>query len=112
MKDGRPSRIRDIRYFHGLAYRYLEGHHDAVAFGRRLGWLLNGESLSLGAYHSLYILFTPSLELGLVEITDEGADWWHRFVRVGVPPDFPNAGHASEVVVRGTVAALKAIRPE
>jgi len=112
MKDGRPSRIRDIRYFHGHIHRYLEGHHDAVAFGRRLAWLLNGEEFSLGAYHSLYILLTPALEPGGIQITEYGADWWQRYAHVGVAPGFPDTGDASEVVMAATVAALKAIRPD
>ena len=112
MKDGRPSRINDIRYFHGHIHKYLEGHEDAVAYGRRLAWFLNGEGFSLGAYHSLYILLTPSLEPGEIEITDYGGDWWQRYTYVGVPPDFPNTVDASDIVMRATVAALKAIRPD
>ena len=111
MKDGRPSRINDIRYFGPNKNVYLEGHHDAVAFGRRLAWYLNGEGFSLGAYHSLYILFTSTLAPGAIQITDEGGDWWQRYTYVGVPEGFPNAD-AFELVVSGSVAALKAIRPD
>jgi hypothetical protein len=110
-KDGRPSRINDIRYFHPNKKVYLEGHHDVVAFGRRLAWYLNGEGFSLGAYHSLYIFFTPTLASGAIQITDEGGDWWQRYTHVGVPQDFPNA-NTRELVVSGTLAALKAIRPD
>ena len=35
-KDGRPSRINDIGYFFGNVHTYLQGHEDAIAFGRRL----------------------------------------------------------------------------
>jgi hypothetical protein len=111
-KDGRPSRIRDIRYFHGDIHKYLKDHEDAVAFGRRLAWLLNGEGFSLGAYHSLYIFLTPSLATGQTQITDYGGDWWQRYTHAGVPPDFPDREDVSEVVARATVAALKAIRPD
>jgi hypothetical protein len=111
-KDGRPSRINDIRYFHGGIDKYLEGHNDAVAFGRRLAWLLNGEGCSLGSYPSLYILLTPSLEPGAIKVTDYGRDWWQRYTHVGVPQNFPNTGDASDLVTCGTVAALKAIRPD
>lgn len=111
-KDGRPSRINDIRYFCGDIHKYLEGHNDAVAFGRRLAWLLNGEGFSLGAYLSLYIFLTPSLKPGAVQITDYGGDWWQRYTHVGVPQDFPNTRDASELVMCGTVAALKTIRPD
>jgi hypothetical protein len=111
-KDGRPSRINDIRYFHGHIHKYLEGLNDAVAFGRRLAWLLNGEGFSLGAYPSLYIFLTPSLEPGAIQITDYGGEWWQRYTHAGVPQDFPNTPDASELVLCATVAALKAIRPE
>lgn len=111
-KDGRPSRINDIRYFQGNRHRYLDGFEDAVAFGRRLAWLLNGEGFSLGAYPSLYIFLTPSLAPGSVEVTDYGGDWWQRYTHVGVPQEFPNMVEGSELVVAGTIAALKAIRPD
>jgi hypothetical protein len=111
-KDGRPSRINDVRYFHGDIHKYLEGHNDAIAFGRRLAWLLNGEGFSLGAYPSLHIFLTPSLNPGVVQVTDYGGDWWQRYTHVGVSRDFPNTSDAAELVMSGTVAALKAIRPD
>jgi hypothetical protein len=111
-KNGRPSRINDIRYFCGDRYSYLEGQQEAVAFGRRLALFLNGEGFSLGAYPALYILLTPSLNSGEVNVTDYGGDWWHRYTHVGVPPDFPNSQNATELVMSATVAALKAIRPD
>jgi hypothetical protein len=111
-KDGRPSRIIDIRYFHGGTGRYLEGQQEAVAFGRRLALFLNGEGFSLGAYHSLYILLTSSLGSGAITITDYGGEWWQRYTHVGVPPEFPDTQDASETVKKATVAALKAIRPD
>lgn len=113
-KDGRPSRINDIRYFHGETRHspYLKGHEEAVAFGRRLAWYLNGEGVSLGAYTALYILFTPSLAPGHIQITDDGGEWWQRYTHVGVPLDFPNVPDSSEIVTQGTIAALKAIRPD
>ncbi len=113
-KDGRPSRITDIRYFFGHPHAnvYLEGQEEAVAFGRRLAWFLNGEGLSLGPYPALYLLFTPSLEPGSVQVTDYGGDWWQRYTHVGVSSDFPKVGNAQECVMAGTVAALLAIRPD
>jgi hypothetical protein len=111
-KDGRPSRINDIRYFHGNIHKYLKGLEGAVAFGRRLAWFLNGEGFSLGAYPSLYIFFTPTLKPGAVEVTDYGGDWWQRYTHVGVSQDFPNTPESSELVTARTVAALKAIRPD
>lgn len=112
MKDGRPSRIFDIRYFGPEPDRYLEVEDEVIAYGRRMAWFLNGEELSLGAYHSLYLSFTPSIEPGAVRVTDEGAFWWHRYTYVGVSDEFPNTPDATEVVLRGTVAALKSIRPD
>jgi len=119
-KDGRPSRLNDIRYFRGKmgsldSYRsasYLEGHDDAWAFGRRMAWLLNGEGFSCGAYTALYILFTPMLQPGVIQVTDKGGDWWQRYVYIGVPENFPNIPDASEAVKNSTVAALKTIRPD
>ncbi len=114
-KDGRPSLLNDIRYFYGIDRRhsgYLKDHEDAVAFGRRIAWFLNGEGLSLGAYTALYLLLTPSLEPGAIQITDDGGDWWQRYTNIGVPSDFLTMANASELVMRGTVAALKAIRPD
>src|SRR5262245_46674294 len=111
-KDGRPSRITDIRYFHGDRHAYLKGHEDAVAFGRRIAWFLNGEGFSLGAYPQLYLLLTPTLDVGAIEVTDCGGEWWQRYTHVGVPCDFSSRADTAELVRQGTVAALKAIRPD
>lgn len=111
-KDGRPSRITDIRHFFGDIHTYLKGYEEAVAFGRRMAWFLNGEGFSAGAYTALYLYFTPELPLGTTRVTDYGGDWWQRYTHVGVPPDFPNVPDASEVVIRGTVEALLTIRPD
>lgn len=111
-KDGRPSRITDIGFFHGNKFSYLKGHEDAVAFGRRIAWFLNGEGFSLGAYPALYLFFTPTISSGAIQITDYGGDWWHRFTNVGVRPEFPNQLDASGLITHGTVAALKTIRPD
>jgi hypothetical protein len=111
-KDGRPSRITDIRLFHGNKYSYLKDHEDAVAFGRRIAWFLNGEGFSLGAYPQLYLFFTPTITSGAIQVTDYGGDWWQRYTHIGVPPEFPDHLDASGQVTRGTVAALKTIRPD
>lgn len=114
-KDGRPSLINDIRLFAGDrddSWSYLKGQEEAVAYGRRIAWLLNSEAFSLGAYPALYVLFTQSLEPGSVRATNEGGEWWHRFVHVGVSADFPNALDTRDVVTRGIVDALLAIRPD
>lgn len=91
---------------------YLEDHEDAVAFGRRLAWFLNGEGFCCGPYTALYICLCPALKPGIIQITDDGGDWWQRYAYVGVPEDFPNMPDASEIVKSGTVSTLKAIRPD
>jgi hypothetical protein len=111
-KDGRPSRITDIRHFFGDLHSYLNGQEEAVAFGRRIAWFLNGEGFSLGAYPALYLFFTPSLEPGTVQVTEYGGDWWQRYTHVGVSSDFPNVPDAQELVTRGTASALVTIRPD
>jgi hypothetical protein len=114
-KDVRPSLITDIRLFAGERYNsspYLEGQEEAVAYGRRIAWLLNSEGFSLGAFPALYVLFTPLLEPGSVRFTNEGGDWWQRYVYVGVTADFPNAPDKRDVVMRGIVDALLVTRPD
>ena len=113
-KDGRPSRINDIRLFVGErpGHRYVEGQEEAVAFGRRIAYFLNGEGFSLGAYPALYVLFTRSLEPGEVRVTDFGGDWWQRYTDVGVAQGFLNDRDAYQTIANGIVAALKAVRPD
>jgi len=114
-KDGRPALINDIRLFVGNSSNcssYLEGQDEAVAYGRRLAWFLNGEGISLGAFPALYVLFTPSLAPGLVRLTEDGGDWWQRYIHVGVTEDFPNVPDALEVAMVGIVNALVASRPD
>ncbi|QMW22696.1 hypothetical protein [Sandaracinobacteroides saxicola] len=114
-KDGRPSRINDIRLFIGdrsVSSSYLKGQEEAVAYARRIAWLLNGEEFSLGAYPALYVLFTQSLQPGVIRVTDEGGDWWQRYVHVGVTTDFPNITDAFDVATRGIVDSLLAVRPD
>lgn len=112
MKNGQPSRILDIRYFVGEKPSYLKGLEAAVAYGRRLALYLNGEGLSLGSYNSLYLSFSPSMTPGDIRLTDDGGDWWQRYAYVGVAEGFPDVDDAEEIALRGTVAALKTIRPD
>jgi hypothetical protein len=114
-KDGRPSLINDIRLFVGersISSSYLKGQEEAVAYARRIAWFLNSEGFSLGAFPALYVLFTPSLKPGLVRATNEGGEWWHRYVHVGVTADFPNAPDTPDVAMRGIVDALLEVRPD
>lgn len=111
-KDGRPSLINNIRLFDGDRWRYLDGQEEAVAYGRRIAWLLNSEGFSLGAFPELYVVFTPSLEPGFVRVTDDGGDWWHRYVYVGVPADFSDGPGTLDVIANGIVEAMIAVRPD
>lgn len=111
-KDGRPSLITDIRLFAGDRYSYLEGQEEAIAYGRRIAWLLNSEGFSLGAFPALYVLFTPLMEPDSARFTNQGGDWWQRYVDIGVTVDFPNAPDTRDVIMRGIVDALLAIRPD
>ena len=45
-------------------------------------------------------------------MSEDGAEWWHRYTYVGVDPLFPMVPNSDELVMHGTVAALKAIRPD
>jgi hypothetical protein len=67
---------------------------------------------SLGAYPQLYLFLTPTLDADVIRVTDFGGEWWQRYTHIGVPSDFPNRSDASGLVSQGTVAALKAIRPD
>lgn len=114
-KDGRLSLVNDIRLFVGDCSKqssYLQGQEEAVAFARRIGWYLNGEKFSLGVFPALYLLFTPAIEVGSVQVMDDRGEWWHRYTHIGVAPDFPNVPDALEIVMRGLVAALLAMRPD
>jgi len=114
-KDGRLSLITDIRLFVGEHYAsspYLEGQEEAVAFGRRIALFLNGEGFSLGSFPALYVLFNPSMEPGSVRATNEGGDWWHRYVHVGVAGDFLTDSDVFNTLTNGIVDALIAIKPD
>jgi hypothetical protein len=90
----------------------LEGLHDLDAFGRQLAFWLNTEGVSLGAYHSLYLLFSPSVRAGDVVYSDIAAFWWHRYVSVGVPRAFPNSPDALSLGRTRTREALCALCPQ
>jgi hypothetical protein len=44
--------------------------------------------------------------------SDDGGEWWHRYVHVGVEPNFPSVPNALEIAMRGIAKALVAIKPE
>jgi hypothetical protein len=109
-KDGRPSRINDIRLFAGSAKSDLDGFEDQVAFGRRLAWWLNGEGVSIGAHTALYVWFADDIAVGRVDPTDSWCDWWFRYAKIGVGVGFPGAD-AGNQIEEGIVAGLKAAAP-
>ncbi len=111
MKNGRPSLLFDVRYFLNTKSNYWRDDW-ITAYGRRIAWYLNGEGLSLGSFHSLYLCFSTTLEPDSISTTEQGSDWWQRYVYVGVPKSFPDAAGSREVAMRGTVAALKALCPD
>ncbi|WP_332700639.1 hypothetical protein [Devosia sp.] len=115
-KDGRPSLITNIRLFAGARrdHKYIKGQEGAVAYGRRLAWYLRSLQFSLGAYPELYVLFNPSVAAGDIELLDEprGESWWHRYVQVGVPPDFLDGRETLELITQGIVEVLVAVRPD
>ncbi|WP_339743012.1 hypothetical protein [uncultured Maricaulis sp.] len=110
-QTGDPSLISDIRYFLGGQNSYLRDF-ELDAFGRRLAFWLNTEGISLGAYHSLYLLFSPSVNAGDVVYSDIAAFWWHRYVSVGVPRQFPNIPDALSLGRTRTCEALCALCPQ
>lgn len=101
-KDGRPSRIKDIRLFKETWVKSDE--HTALAFARRLAWWLNGEGFSIGHTPALYVYYSSDLPAGTVEAKPPRFtpdDWWFREVTVGVPPGVPGET-AVEAAERGT----------
>lgn len=111
-RDGRPSRIKDLRLFGAEAKR--PGISEATAFGRRLAWWLNGQEFTIGHEPALYVTFDPALPQGSVEPKPQRFtpdDWWFREVSVGVPDDFPGDDDAS-VATAGIIAALQMLRPD
>lgn len=111
-KDGRPSRIKDIRLFKETWVKSDE--HTALAFARRLAWWLNGEGFSIGHTPALYVYYSSDLPAGTVEAKPPRFtpdDWWFREVTVGVPPGVPGET-AVEAAERGLVTVLKALKPE
>lgn len=109
-KDGRPSRINDIRLFAGSAINYLNGFEEQVAFGRRLAWWLNGEGVSIGAHTALYVWFADDIPVGRVDPTDRWCDWWFRYAKIGVDASFPGIDAGTQIE-EGIVAGLKAAAP-
>lgn len=115
MRNGQPSPISDIRYFFGSKsnHNYFE---DVVisSYGDRLAWYLNSEKISLGAYNSLYVLFSPEIPIGEITIDDyQGGkeDWWFNYVRIGVEKDFNLNECRREYAFKKTVEALKLLLP-
>lgn len=112
-KDGRPSRIKDIRLFQGPHKSHVNDS-AAVAYARRLAWWLNGEGFGIGHDPALYISFDPALAVGEIRLDPPRFtpdDWWYREAYVGVSSDF-NGDDCLEAARTGTISVLKALVPE
>lgn len=110
-KDGRPSRIKDIRLF---GFEKSDSARAAEAFARRLAFWLNSEGFGIGHDPALYIDFDPELPNGEIEAQPPKFtpdNWWFRNVAIGVPDNFPGADAAS-YAIQGVVACVKALKPE
>jgi hypothetical protein len=110
-KDGRPSRLSDIRLFAG-SHGYLNSFEGVVAFARRLAWYLNSEDFSIGAPTHLYVSFSPSTPLGKATIGSAGMQWWSKFAYVGVPRELTQSPETERLLEDGIVLALLAARPD
>lgn len=113
MRNGKASLIFDIRYFSGRASSYLRDD-SVTAYGRRLAWYLNSQTISLGAYHSLYIHFDtamPSGEIAIDPYTAGGELWWLRNAHVGVAQSFPNVEHVGAIAAQGSILVLQTMLP-
>lgn len=115
MKNGQPSLIYEIRYFSGCRSCHTDLNDDVMtSYGRRLAWYLNSEKISLGAYNSLYVLFSPELAIGEITIDNyQGGkeDWWFNYVHIGVEKDLNINEYWRGDAIKKTVEALKLLLP-
>lgn len=111
MKNGGPSLLFDVRYFERDTSRALKSS-EVVAYGRRIAWYLNGEGVSLGAFHTLHVIFVSDAPDGAVEVASGTQEWWFQSVKVGVPSSGGCTEILLEAVRKGTVAVLKALAPD
>lgn len=88
-KAGKPSPIRDIRYFDGgSSMRYIEGCGEAVAFGRRVSRWLGSKGYSLGSWHHLYLCIIESDQPFKAATSRRDIEWWYSFIEILVPIGF------------------------
>ena len=112
-KAGKPSPVRDIRFFAGSGYTYVSGCHEATAFGRRVAFLLRSRGYSFGSWHHLYIRAVERDRADTPVVALEGAEWWHRFVEVTVPPGFAamDESERTQLLIARTKSVLKSLLP-
>ncbi|MBM9463428.1 hypothetical protein JL108_08195 [Aeromicrobium sp. YIM 150415] len=113
-KDGRPSRLRDIRLISGPHFTYEEGCEQAKAFARRLAWWLNGEELSVGSNHTVFVRLSTELAPGVAEpgaLSRDADSWQKRDVAVGVDPA-SSADEADRVAMEAVELSLTALAPQ
>jgi hypothetical protein len=110
-KAGQPSLVRDIRFFAGSCDTYVSGCHEATAFGRRVSFLLRSRGYSFGSWHHLYIRAVEGDRADTPAVALEGAEWWHRFVEVTVPPGFAamHEGERTQLLIARTKSVLRSL---
>lgn len=112
-KDGRPSRLRDIRIFAGNRSTYLD-RPTAVAHARRLAWWLNGEGYSVGSNHTVFVYLSTEHPEGYLDLgvsIHRGEGWQMREVTVGVGSE-QLAFDADRVAIDAVERALSALNPQ
>lgn len=113
-KASQPSPVQGIRYFEGSGYGYVNGCHEAIAFGRRVALLLRSRGYSFGPWHHLYIRAVERAATDCGFVATEGVEWWHRFVEFTVPPGFAamGEGERSRILIAGTCSVLRSLFPK
>lgn len=113
-KDGKPSRICDIRYFEPYknSVKSIESR-ATTAFGKRLMCWLNGENYSCGHYPVLYVVLSATLEIDEVDLKEKPhGEWWYREAHIGVPAGLRDSPDFHRIAENATVKVLKFIRPD
>lgn len=111
MKDGRPSRLSDIRYF-GLSKSRELLELMLRVYGRRLAWWLNGEELSIGASPVLDLHFESAAQGREQDGLIAGPLWWSKRYNLAGYDLSPDDHGAMMQVRQRTVRALQRILPD
>lgn len=111
MKDGRPSRLSDIRYF-GLKKSRERLELMLRVYGRRLAWWLNGEDFSIGASPVLDLHFARLTQDRTPEQLVDGPLWWAKRYDLAGHDLSPDDQAAIVQLRQRTVWALQRIVPD